>query len=430
MSNFVSTTRALMEQMTKAQDKPVDKVHFCATHVEHAKFGPGTCISEAHAEPDAEGNIAWYTVEFADGVRKMNTVDLKIVMGESHGHAKKKAMKEEEQGSVQEAEELEELSKSTLGSYVKKASRDVQQNTYRSGLSAARGVVNNPSINKTQKRQTGIAKAVDRLTSEEFEELDELDKSTLGSYVKKASRDVQQNTYRSGLSAARGVTNEPSISKTQKRQQGIAKAVDRLTSEDIEQTNEAQTSAAARYAKAKMSQQASTTMKGMDSVGKEDKDINNDGKTDKSDSYLHNRRKAIKAAMKEAIDHELVDVITTFEMTEQIAIPVSPTFQDYLYAVKVLVNNDTEETQSQIIALAQEAYENQEIDILINAEIRAMNEAGAIKIPTATGMRVMGTRYGNSAETERNRTKRFIDTMKGPSTKAMDSLEKPAKAKK
>ena len=168
----------------------------------------------------------------------------------------------------------------------------------------------------------------------------------------------------------------------------------------------------------------------MDSVGKEDKDINNDGKTDKSDSYLHNRRKAIKAAMKEAIDHELVDVITTFEMTEQIAIPVSPTFQDYLYAVKVLVNNDTEETQSQIIALAQEAYENQEIDILINAEIRAMNEAGAIKIPTATGMRVMGTRYGNSAETERNRTKRFIDTMKGPSTKAMDSLEKPAKAKK
>ena len=58
---------------------------------------------------------------------------------------------------------------------------------------------------------------------DEAEELEELSKSTLGSYVKKASRDVQQNTYRSGLSAARGVTNEPSISKTQKRQQGIAK---------------------------------------------------------------------------------------------------------------------------------------------------------------------------------------------------------------
>ena len=72
------------------------------------------------------------------------------------------------------------------------------------------------------------------VVKEEIEELDELDKSTLGSYVKKAARDVQQNTYRSGLSAARGVTNEPSISKTQKRQTGIAKAVNKLTSEDIE----------------------------------------------------------------------------------------------------------------------------------------------------------------------------------------------------
>lgn len=35
----------------------------------------------------------------------------------------------------------------------------------------------------------------------------------------------------------------------------------------------------------------------MDPVGKADADINNDGKVDKSDDYLHNRRKAIKKAM-------------------------------------------------------------------------------------------------------------------------------------
>ena len=40
--------------------------------------------------------------------------------------------------------------------------------------------------------------------------------------------------------------------------------------------------------------------KKLDPVGKEDEDIDNDGDKDKSDSYLHNRRKAIKAAMKEA----------------------------------------------------------------------------------------------------------------------------------
>ena len=37
---------------------------------------------------------------------------------------------------------------------------------------------------------------------------------------------------------------------------------------------------------------------GLDPVGKEDDDVNNDGKTDKSDDYLKNRRKAISASMK------------------------------------------------------------------------------------------------------------------------------------
>ena len=38
--------------------------------------------------------------------------------------------------------------------------------------------------------------------------------------------------------------------------------------------------------------------KKMDPVGKADADIDNDGDVDKSDKYLHNRRKAIKKAMK------------------------------------------------------------------------------------------------------------------------------------
>jgi len=38
--------------------------------------------------------------------------------------------------------------------------------------------------------------------------------------------------------------------------------------------------------------------KKLDPVGKADADIDNDGDVDKSDSYLHNRRKAIKKAMK------------------------------------------------------------------------------------------------------------------------------------
>merc|ERR1711907_500838 len=37
---------------------------------------------------------------------------------------------------------------------------------------------------------------------------------------------------------------------------------------------------------------------GLDPVGKEDSDIDNDGDVDKSDSYLKNRRKAIAKAMR------------------------------------------------------------------------------------------------------------------------------------
>ena len=65
----------------------VDAAHFCATHVEHDLFGEGECISEAHADPDENGNIAWYTVQFADGVRKVQTEAMKVKKGKVHEHA-------------------------------------------------------------------------------------------------------------------------------------------------------------------------------------------------------------------------------------------------------------------------------------------------------------------------------------------------------
>jgi uncharacterized protein YukE len=83
---------------TRKHNESVDKAHFCATHVEHAEYGQGFCISEAHAEPDAEGKIAWYTVQFTEGIKKVDTSDLNILQAESHMHSKKKKMKEESKG--------------------------------------------------------------------------------------------------------------------------------------------------------------------------------------------------------------------------------------------------------------------------------------------------------------------------------------------
>jgi hypothetical protein len=74
----------------------VDAAHFCATHVEHDLYGEGECISEAHADPDENGNIAWYTVQFADGVRKVQTEAVKVKKGKMHEHAEADAESIEE----------------------------------------------------------------------------------------------------------------------------------------------------------------------------------------------------------------------------------------------------------------------------------------------------------------------------------------------
>ena len=50
----------------------------------------------------------------------------------------------------------------------------------------------------------------------------------------------------------------------------------------------------------------------LDPVGKEDDDINNDGKVDKTDKYLANRRKAIAANLKEG-DHEVAMAVSSLE---------------------------------------------------------------------------------------------------------------------
>ena len=50
----------------------------------------------------------------------------------------------------------------------------------------------------------------------------------------------------------------------------------------------------------------------LDPVGKEDTDINNDGKVDKTDKYLATRRKAVAANLNE-MDHEVAMAVSSLE---------------------------------------------------------------------------------------------------------------------
>jgi len=94
----------------------------------------------------------------------------------------------------EEVEPIDELSKDTLSSYVKAASKDAEdagrdQEHYGAQSDYDRG----------NKRQKGISKAVDKLTKEEVEPIEELSKSTLKSYRDKAIKHMVDKKAELGM---------------------------------------------------------------------------------------------------------------------------------------------------------------------------------------------------------------------------------------
>jgi hypothetical protein len=120
---------------------------------------------------------------------------------------------------MEEVDQLAEISKKTLGSYVKKASSDVANKSAEHDVTMA--THSGPEARKhrmglrkdIRKREAGMGKALDRLTKEEVE-LDEISTSTLQRYKTKASKDID-------------FTNDENIVK--KRSKGYAMASKKLT---------------------------------------------------------------------------------------------------------------------------------------------------------------------------------------------------------
>ena len=163
----------------------------------------------------------------------------------------------------EEFEQLDELSKKTLGSYVKQASdsaaalattamhqRHQSDAHYANGdkkKAAEFGKYSFDSTERQIKRQKGIKKAVNKLTKEEVESLDEISKSTKLSYVIKATTGKRrpQDYEKQASKDAERVRDEPDNqvwkdrhahwkNKAAKRTAGIEKATTALTKEEVE----------------------------------------------------------------------------------------------------------------------------------------------------------------------------------------------------
>lgn len=78
-----------------------EREHDCAKHVVHEQWGKGETIPTMHAEPDSEGNIAWYDVMFEHGIeQQVPTSDLEIILSETHVHKKSKKMSEQASSEI------------------------------------------------------------------------------------------------------------------------------------------------------------------------------------------------------------------------------------------------------------------------------------------------------------------------------------------
>jgi len=489
----------------KVEEGQVDKAHYCATHVEHPIFGDGECIAEAHAEPDSEGNVAWYTVQFKDGVRKVYSEAMKVKKAKMHEHAEVTDEMIDQEVADLSDEEFEETLEEALfldeASYSAKAARagkDIGKPGKMFGKIAASAAKRYGSVERGKKVAGAVlAKLRAKHMEEEAEQLDELSPSTLTSYRHKARNSELRNaeTARRDTEISQQTTNPRVAAKSasyaaqaqataDKRRAGQLKATSRLSEEEVEQTDEGAMSDldADRKDRQYQSRQAKTTMKhianptpgekkaakdikpgiagyrdriamlksaqargglkedqideaekaqykiekahkhpdgavtvkvnwsqkqdgtmktgsnihsgspshirkvlktrynlshhlaeGMDPVGKEDSDINNDGKTDKSDSYLHNRRKAIKKAMMET------EVKYYIEESITVEVPEEPTYADYLDAIKTIVGSDDESLQAEIIAVAEEAFENEEYNVILEAAVMKANKNKEMK---------------------------------------------------
>ena len=170
--------------------------------------------------------------------------------------------------SKEEVEELDELSKDILKSYLKGSKRENDPRIHGDSAGPANQMSSKArSLGRTEqdkedsryegsklaKRKLGVSGTIPAkvMAKEEVEELDELSKSTLGSYVNKASDSAAKNAAGSvGMAntslraknprvkaAAEKYSNEDEATK-QKRLSGIGKAVKKLTKEAVEQIDE------------------------------------------------------------------------------------------------------------------------------------------------------------------------------------------------
>ena len=141
-------------------------------------------------------------------------------------------MAKEKKPVKEDSEQIDELSKPTMGRYINKAKDSIDMASYRQGHKEAHGSSSKPLEKKLTKRHKGIETAVGKLTKEESEQIDELSKDTMGRYINKAATKMGSQGVTAGLKIAADEKSSKNFKDMGKREKGIKLAVNKLTKEE------------------------------------------------------------------------------------------------------------------------------------------------------------------------------------------------------
>ena len=139
-------------------------------------------------------------------------------------------------------ESLDEISKDTLTSYAHKAFAQGNDLHYELGHSKgdkATDAERQAIKDKISKRNTGVIKAAQKMAKEDVDQIDEVSKKTLHSYINKASFDVASNAHGVAQAGSNIAKIQKPLNKLNKRLVGIDKAAGKMAKEEVEQIDEA-----------------------------------------------------------------------------------------------------------------------------------------------------------------------------------------------
>lgn len=230
--------RAEMEKRKQMQKEDTHMLSFDEYLEEDMRIAKASSFAKKHA-----GDMKT-AVKKIEGIRKGLANHPKVMAALKKANeelsAKQKKLDHNKNGKidgddlakVRAGKTVNELDKSTLKSYADKAHQASQDHTYDAEHQYNDKKAQEKSRQMAAKRAAGVAKADAKLKEEE--NLDELSKKTLGSYVKKASFNAAQAAYQAGGSGGRIDKLQPHMNKLNKRTAGVNKATDKLTKEEVE----------------------------------------------------------------------------------------------------------------------------------------------------------------------------------------------------